>query len=102
MRILPEAICENCKAENEDVSYAICFCSSVQEAWTSDPQWSWISTMKGQPTLEIFKHAFSEKKDPSLLAVMTWALWYRRNQIRFNESVCPLSQITHLSKGKEG
>lgn len=24
-RILPEAICENCKAENEDVSYAIFF-----------------------------------------------------------------------------
>ena len=27
--IIPEATCEVCKAENEDVSHAIFFCSSV-------------------------------------------------------------------------
>jgi len=57
--------------------------------------------MVGQPTLEIFKHAFSENKDPSLLAFMTWAFWYHCNQLRFNKMDCLLSQITHLSRERK-
>nr|POE89436.1 hypothetical protein CFP56_01793 [Quercus suber] len=48
--------------------------------------------------MDIFERAFKENKDPSLLAYMAWSIWNRRNQVRFNEEVCPLQRIDQLSK----
>ena len=32
---------------------------------------------------------------------MGWAIWNHRNQLCFNEAVCPLNQIFHLSKERK-
>ena len=35
------------------------------------------------------------------LAFTGWALWNRRNQIRFNEAACPLNQVLQVSKERK-
>ncbi|KAL0001321.1 hypothetical protein SO802_015102 [Lithocarpus litseifolius] len=59
--------------------------------WSAE--WSWISDMQGSSVKGIFRHAFAENKDVELLAFMGWAVWNRRNQLRFNENACPLNQL---------
>lgn len=75
-KITTEALCENCNVRNEDCSHAIFFCTEVQAAWLSDPQWSWLSTMDGRPVMDIFKYAFSEKKD-----LPFYRSWARQSRI---------------------
>ena len=50
---------------------------------------------------EIFSYAFKENMDVVLLAFTSWSVWNRRNQLRFEESACPLNQILPLAKEKE-
>ena len=50
---------------------------------------------------EIFSYAFEENMDVALLAFMSWFVWNRRNQLRFEESACPLNQILPLAKERE-
>ena len=50
---------------------------------------------------EIFKRALGEDKDATLLAFMSWAIWYRRNQIRVSQTACPLNQILNISKERK-
>ena len=57
--------------------------------------------MHGSTVKDIFMRAFSERRDAELLAFMGWAVWNRRNQLRFNEASCPLNQILPLSKDRK-
>ena len=100
-KVITATIYENCMVMMEDCSHAIFFCSELQEAWTTDPQWSWLATMGGKTMLDIFKHAFREDRDPSLLAFMAWTIWYRQSQVRFKEVACPLNCIDQLSKERK-
>ena len=100
-KIAQDALCESCKVRSEDGSHSIFFCFGVQVVWRSDPQWSWLSALEGQPMKDIFKYALSEGKDTELLAFMGWAIWNRRNQIRFKEAACPLNHISTLSKERK-
>ena len=90
-KISHDGQCEICKAGDEDCLHALFFCSEVQAMWTADPQWNWLMEMCGSTIKDIFKRAFSEKKDAELLAFTAWAIWNRRNQLRFNEASCPLN-----------
>ena len=36
-----------------------------------------------------------------MLAFIGWAIWNRRNQVRFKETACPLDQILNLSKERK-
>ena len=68
--------------------------------WFADPQWRWLSTMQGSSVKDVFQKAFSESRDAELLAFTSWAVWNRRNKLRFNEVPCPLDQILTLSKDR--
>ena len=57
--------------------------------------------MKDSNIKEVFKKDFSKKNDVELMAYTGWAIWNRRNQIRFNEASCPLNQILALSKERK-
>ena len=96
-KITNSALCENCSLSDEDCTHAIFFCSNLQVAWRSDPQWSWLAAMQGCSTKEIFQKAFSERKDAELLAFTGWTIWNRRNKIRFKEAMCPVNHILPLS-----
>ena len=97
-KITVDAICDRCKVRMEDCSHALFFCSSVQEVWTADQQWQWLSTLSGKTAGEIFNHALEEDKDPSLLAYTAWPLWNRRNKCRTNEPQYPLNQVMQFAK----
>ena len=100
-KIAQDALYESCKVQSEDGSHSIFFCFDVQVVWRSDSQWSKLSALEGQSMKDIFKFALSKNKDTELLAYMGWAIWNRRNQIRFNEVACPLNQIFNLSKERK-
>ena len=100
-RISQDGQCEICKAGDEDCLHALFFCPEVQAMWIADPQWKWLTKMCGSTMKDIFKRVFSEKKDAELLAFTAWAIWNRRNQLRFNEVSCPLNQILSLSKDRK-
>ena len=91
-------MCDRCKAQTEDCSHTLFFCSDVQGVWAGDQQWHWLSMMQGKTAMEIFNHALEKDKDPSLLAYMAWTLRNRRNKARVNETQCPLNQILQLTK----
>ena len=78
-KIAQEGQCDICKAGDEDCLHALFFCSEVQVMWTVDPQWRWLSEMHRSTIKDIFKRAFSERRDIELLAFMGWAVWNRRN-----------------------
>ena len=100
-RIIPEGRCEICRTGEESCSHAIFFCVDVQVLWNADPQWWWLSEMPGRSVKEIFRRAFEEEMDVALLAFTSWAVWNRRNQVRHNETACPLEQILALSKDRK-
>ena len=52
-KVITEATCES-SVMAEDCLHALFFCSNLQEAWTQDPQWSWLATMTGKTPREIF------------------------------------------------
>ena len=60
-----------------------------------------VMDMQGSSVKEIFSHAFAENKDVTLLAFTGWAVWNRRNQIRFKKSACPLDQLLLLAKERK-
>ncbi|KAK9993595.1 hypothetical protein SO802_023298 [Lithocarpus litseifolius] len=64
-------------------------------------EWSWILDMQGSSVKEIFSHALAENKDVELLAFTGWAVWNRRNRLRFNEIACPLNQLLPLAKERK-
>ena len=100
-KITTSALCENCKVNDEDCAHAIFYCSNLQVVWSSNPQWSWLSTLQGCSVKEIFQKAFMKKKDAELLAFTGWAIWNRRNLVRFKEAVCPINHILPLSKERK-
>ena len=100
-KITTSALCENCRVSEEDYAHAIFYCPNLQVAWRSDPQWSWLVAMQGSNVKEIFKKAFSDRKDAELLAFTGWAIWNRRNQTRFKEAVCPINHILPLVKERK-
>jgi len=57
--------------------------------------------LQGYNVKEIFQRAFTEKKDAELLAFTSWAIWNRKNQVRFKEAVCPINHILPLSKERK-
>ena len=98
-RIVPNGICDLCKAEEEDCSHALFFCSDVHVIWSVE--WSWIAALQGHTMKEIFSYAFEEKMDVTLLAFTNWSVWNRRNQLHFKENACPLNQILPLAKERK-
>ena len=100
-RISQDGQCEICKAGEEDCVHALFLCPEVQTMWNTDTQWQWLSEMGGSTMKDILKRAFSEKRDAELLAFTAWAIWNRRNQLRFNEAPCPLNQILLLSRDRK-
>ncbi|XP_030930869.1 uncharacterized protein LOC115956706 [Quercus lobata] len=74
---------------------------SLEVMWNADPQWRWLSEMTGRSVKDIFTRAFEEEMDVALMAFTSWAVWNRRNQVRLNETACPLEQIHALSKDKK-
>ena len=73
-KITTSALCENCGVYDEDCAHAIFYCSNLQVAWSSDPQWSWLASMQGCNIKEIFQKAFLERKDAELLAFTGWTI----------------------------
>ena len=94
-KIVPDGLCDLCKAGEEECSHALFFCSDVQVIWSSE--WPWISGLQGSTVKEIFRYAFEE----NILAFTSWSMWNRRNQLRFKESACPLNQILPLAKERK-
>ncbi|XP_075636752.1 uncharacterized protein LOC142608991 [Castanea sativa] len=73
----------------------------LEVMWNADPQWRWLSEMKGSSIKDIFKRGFAKRKDVALLAFTGWAVWNGQNQIFLKEATCPLNQIHALSKDRK-
>ena len=73
-KITTSALYENYRMCDEDCAHAIFYCSNLQVAWSSDPQWSWLASMQGCNIKEIFQKAFLERKDAELLAFTGWTI----------------------------
>jgi ribonuclease HI len=92
--MVQDPACEFCSAHTEDIVHALWDCPSIQPAWAKE---DWLSPIRKDrvtdfPELWIQISGLSSPK-LEVFTTMCWAIWQRRNKLRFNKTVEKIENI---------
>ena len=85
-QVIPDALCEVCKTHHEDIIHALYLCPLLSDIWDCSN------------FIELMGCIFAENRDPYLFAMVCWALWNPRNNLRLGKNSCTLDQILQQAK----
>ena len=81
-KILTEGTCDHCHATSETTLHTLWECPKLSVVWEQDNQWSFRGNTSFTTFQELVQHVIAEGKDLESFAMLVWAIWYRRNQVR--------------------
>ena len=80
-KIIQDAGCEACREHNEDVKHALYSCLKLEELWKKMPLWNHENLRRTESFVDLIGTVFAENREPTLFAMVVWALWTRRNNL---------------------
>ena len=80
-KIIQDAGCEACRKHNEDVKHALYSCLKLEELWKKMPLWNHENLRRTESFVDLIRIVFAENREPTLFAMVVWALWTRRNNL---------------------
>lgn len=98
LEIIANDHCELCQIQHEDVLHALCLCPKLEELWSMVPIWNYNSLRWASSFIDLIGCIFIDKRDPTLFAVVVWALWKRRNNPPLGKSCGTLGQLLTQAK----
>nr|XP_023904539.1 uncharacterized protein LOC112016250 [Quercus suber] len=81
-KVLTDDCCDQCKMQKEDTFHALYLCPKLEEIWLSKQAWNQCSLRQVTSFVDLMGHILAENRDPDLFAMVVWAIWKRRNDIR--------------------
>ena len=90
-RVIEEDVCSHCNLKAEDGLHALWDCSALSAIWEFDIMWLFYSSKTFSNFYELTRFVLESDKRPELFALITWTIWFRRNQLRTNNKAFPLS-----------
>ena len=98
-KILTEGTCDHCHATSETALHALWLweCPKLSVVWEQDNQWSFKGNTSFTTFQELVQHVIAEGKDLESFAMLVWAIWYCRNQVRVNQKEFTYNQIGPLA-----
>ena len=86
-------MCSHCKLKAEDGYHALWDCSELSAIWETDVMWLFCRSKKFSNFFKLARFVLETDKQPEQFALITWTIWFRRNQLRTSSKPFPLSQI---------
>ena len=71
----------------EDVKHALYSYPKLAELWKKKPQWTHVNVSSAGNFVDLIGNVFVENREPALFAIVVWALWTRRNNLRTGKKV---------------
>ena len=62
------------------------------------PQWSHDNLKQVVTFIDLLGTVFAENREPAFFAMVLWALWNRRNNLRLGKKVEPLTHLLQQAK----
>ncbi|XP_065616751.1 uncharacterized protein LOC136062066 [Quercus suber] len=81
-KVLNDACCDQCKLLPEDTLHALFLCSKLEGVWRSVQVWNQQSLWQITSFVDLVGCILAENKEPDLFAMVIWAVWKRRNELR--------------------
>nr|POF02718.1 hypothetical protein CFP56_04951 [Quercus suber] len=81
-KVLTDDCCDQCKMQKEDTLHALYLCPKLEEIWLSKQAWNQCSLRQVTSFVDLMGYILAENRDPDLFAMVVWAIWKRRNDIR--------------------
>ena len=66
------------------------------------PQWSHDNLKRAVTFIDLFETVFAENREPTSFAMVVWALWNRRNNLRLGKKAEPLTHLMQQVKQRLG
>ena len=92
-RVIKEDVCSHCNLKAEDGFHALWDCSELLSIWETDIMWLFCKSKTFSNFYELTHFVLEFDRQPELFAVITWTVWFQRNQLRTSNKAFPLSQV---------
>ena len=97
-KIIQDAGCEACREHNENVKHALYSCPKLEELWKKIPLWNHENLRRMETFVDLIGTIFAENREPMLFAMVVWALWTWRNNLRLGKNVENLDQLLQRAR----
>lgn len=98
-KIITMDYCDHCQSQHEDDLHALYLCPKLEELWLTVPAWNQYSPQQMTTFIDLIGCLLAENRD-SEFAMVVWALWKRRNELRLGKSCDTLAQLIHQARSK--
>lgn len=92
-KVIPNAICDHCKQQQESVIHALWLCDCISGIWSIDQVWSFQCDRSFPDFQKLVWFIIKVGLDLELFFMVVWLLWYRQNQTRTGATTLPLNQV---------
>ncbi|XP_075658761.1 uncharacterized protein LOC142628577 [Castanea sativa] len=92
-KILTEGTCDHCRASPEIALHALWECPKLSMVWEENNQWCFRGNTSFTTFQALVQYVIDEGKGLEKFAMLVWAIWYRRNQVRVSQKEFPYNQI---------
>ena len=97
-KIIQDGCCDACREHTEDVNHALYSCPKLDELWKKVPQWNQENLRRAGNFVDLIETVFVENREPTLFAIVVWALWTRRNNFRMGKNAETLVQLLQRAR----
>nr|XP_023877746.1 uncharacterized protein LOC111990191 [Quercus suber] len=92
-KVIEEDVCNHCNLKAEDGFHALWDCSALSAIWETDIMWLFCRSKRFSNFYELTRFVLESDRRPELFALITWTIWFRRNQLRTSNKAFLLSQV---------
>ena len=101
-KIIQHDCCDLCREHKKDVKHALYSYPKLEDFCKKMPQWSHDNLKRVVTFIDLLGTIFAENREPAFFAMVVWALWNRRNNLRLGKKAKPLTHLMQQAKQRLG
>ena len=99
-KVLTEDCCNHYKIQHEDTLHALYLWPKLDKIWLLVQAWNQRSLWKTMNFVDFMGCILMENRDPNLFAMVVWAVWKRRNDMRVGKRGQNLPNLVQQARSK--
>lgn len=92
-KIVDDNLCDQCLAEVEDEVHAIWSCDCIRAVWEAPFAAARTKNPRMNSMCDLVSFIAEETRELEKFAMVTWAVWQRRNELRLKEDNTPIHKV---------
>ena len=99
-KVLNEDYCDHCQTQHEDTLHALYLCPKLEEIWLSIQAWNQRSLRQMMSFVHLMWCILVENRDPDFFAMVVWAVWKIRSDMRVGKSCKTLPNLVQQARNR--